>query len=48
MQGKNYQIIDDLYEDGDEDGYDIPLNNYKEKKFKKTAIKQTKGKGKFI
>ena len=33
----------DIYDENE-----IPLNNYKEKIFKKTAIKQTKGKGKFI
>jgi len=33
----------DIYDENE-----IPLNNYKEKIYKRTAIKQTKGKGKFI
>jgi len=48
----NISDEDDYTNDTDKyDIYDeneIPLNNYKEKIFKKTAIKQTKGKGKFI
>ena len=48
----NISDEDDYTNDSDKyDIYDeneIPLNNYKEKIFKKTAIKQTKGKGKFI
>lgn len=35
---KEYEIYDEN---------DIPLNNYKEKIYKKSAVKQTKGKGKF-
>ena len=42
----NYTNVTDKYDIYDEN--EIPLNNYKEKIFKKTAIKQTKGKGKFI
>ena len=41
-----YTYDTDKYDIYDEN--EIPLNNYKEKLFKKTAIKQTKGKGKFI
>ena len=42
----DYTNVTDKYDIYDEN--EIPLNNYKEKIFKKTAIKQTKGKGKFI
>ena len=34
MRGKNYKIIDDLYEDDDEDGNDIHLIIIKKKIFK--------------
>lgn len=42
----DYTNVTDKYDIYDEN--EIPLNNYKEKIFKKTAIMQTKGKGKFI
>ena len=42
----DYTNVTDKYDIYDEN--EIPLNNYKEKIFKKTAIKQTKGKGKLI
>lgn len=42
----DYTNVTDKYDIYDEN--EIPLNNYKEKIFKKTAMKQTKGKGKFL